>query len=153
MSLDSEFISQVKYLFPKVLISTICGLIIGYDREIKQKVAGIRTNILICVGCTLLTSVSILLSKSNPTIDPTRIIGQIITGIGFLGAGVIVKNDDKVVGVTTAAFIWIASTIGILVAFFDSALIPITLAVGLVAVSRLFEKLELYIKQSNEDRN
>ena len=124
----------------------MCGLIIGYDREIKQKVAGIRTNILICVGCTILTSISFYLAKSNPMIDPTRIIGQIITGIGFLGAGVIMKHDDKIVGVTTAAFIWVASAMGILVASIDSFLLPITLTIGLLLTSRFFEKIENFIK-------
>jgi putative Mg2+ transporter-C (MgtC) family protein len=136
----------MKFILPKILVATICGLIIGYDREIKQKVAGIRTNILICVGCTILTSISFYLAKSNTMIDPTRIIGQIITGIGFLGAGVIMKHDDKIVGVTTAAFIWIASAMGILVASIDSFLLPITLTIGLLLTSRFFEKIENFIK-------
>ncbi len=143
---DPEFIPLMNYILPKVLVATLCGLIIGYDREVKQKVAGIRTNILICVGCTILTSISFYLAKLNPTIDPTRIIGQIITGIGFLGAGVIMKNDDKIVGVTTAAFIWVASAIGILVASIDSILLPITLTIGLLLTSRFFEKIENFIK-------
>ncbi len=143
---DPEFIPLMKFILPKILIATVCGLIIGYDREIKQKVAGIRTNILICVGCTLLTSISFYLAKTNPLIDPTRIIGQIITGVGFLGAGVIMKHDDKIVGVTTAAFIWIASAIGILVASVNSILLPITLTLGLLLTSRFFEKIENYIK-------
>jgi putative Mg2+ transporter-C (MgtC) family protein len=143
---DPEFIPLMKFILPKVLIATLCGLIIGYDREVKQKVAGIRTNILICVGCTILTSISFYLAKTNPLIDPTRIIGQIITGVGFLGAGVIMKHDDKIVGVTTAAFIWIASAIGILVASVNSILLPITLTLGLLLTSRFFEKIENYIK-------
>jgi len=134
------------FILPKILVATICGLIIGYDREIKQKVAGIRTNILICVGCTILTSISFYLAKSNPMIDPTRIIGQIITGIGFLGAGVIMKHDDKIVGVTTAAFIWVASAMGILIASVDSFLLPIILTLGLLFTSRFFEKIENFIK-------
>lgn len=146
MNLDPEFLPLITLLLPKVLIATICGLIIGYDREIKQKVAGIRTNILICVGCTILTAISFYLAKDNPNIDPTRIIGQIITGIGFLGAGVIMKNDDKIVGVTTAAFIWVISSIGILIACTNSFSTPIILTIGLLIISRIFEKVETYIK-------
>jgi putative Mg2+ transporter-C (MgtC) family protein len=86
------------------------------------------------------------LAKTNPLIDPTRIIGQIITGVGFLGAGVIMKTDDKIVGVTTAAFIWVASAIGILVASVNSILLPITLTLGLLLTSRFFEKIENFIK-------
>jgi putative Mg2+ transporter-C (MgtC) family protein len=150
MIIDPEFIPLATFLLPKVLIATICGLIIGYDREIKQKVAGIRTNILICVGCTILTALSFYLSKGNPNIDPTRIIGQIVTGIGFLGAGVIMKNDDKIVGVTTAAFIWIVSAIGILIGTINSFLLPIILTFGLLIISRIFEKVETYIKNRNQ---
>jgi len=146
LSIDPQFLPLMNFILPKILIATVCGLIIGYDREIKQKVAGIRTNILICVGCTILTSISFYLAKSNPMIDPTRIIGQIITGIGFLGAGVIMKHDDKIVGVTTAAFIWIASAMGIMVASIDSFLLPITLTIGLLLTSRFFEKIENFIK-------
>jgi putative Mg2+ transporter-C (MgtC) family protein len=147
MTLDPEFIPLITLLLPKVIIATICGLIIGYDREIKQKVAGIRTNILICVGCTILTSISFYLAKNNPNIDPTRIIGQIITGIGFLGAGVIMKHDDKIIGVTTAAFIWVISSIGILIAVTNSFLIPVILTFGLLIISRIFEKVETYLKK------
>jgi len=147
MTLDPEFIPLITLLLPKVIIATICGLIIGYDREIKQKVAGIRTNILICVGCTILTSISFYLAKDNPNIDPTRIIGQIITGIGFLGAGVIMKHDDKIIGVTTAAFIWVISSIGILIAVTNSFFIPIILTFGLLIISRIFEKVETYLKK------
>ena len=150
MNLDPEFIPLITLLLPKVIISTICGLIIGYDREVKQKVAGIRTNILICVGCTILTSISFYLAKDNPNIDPTRIIGQIITGIGFLGAGVIMKHDDKIIGVTTAAFIWVISSIGILIAVTNSFLIPVILTFGLLIISRIFEKIESYIKNINK---
>jgi len=146
LSIDPQFLPLMTFILPKILIATVCGLIIGYDREIKQKVAGIRTNILICVGCTILTSISFYLAKSNPMIDPTRIIGQIITGIGFLGAGVIMKHDDKIVGVTTAAFIWVASAMGIMVASIDSFLLPITLTIGLLLTSRFFEKIENFIK-------
>ena len=147
MNLDPEFIPLITLLLPKVIIATICGLIIGYDREVKQKVAGIRTNILICVGCTILTSISFYLAKDNPNIDPTRIIGQIITGIGFLGAGVIMKHDDKIIGVTTAAFIWVISSIGILIAVTNSFFIPIILTFGLLIISRIFEKVETYLKK------
>lgn len=147
--IDPQFISIMSVLVPKIIIATICGIIIGYDREIKQKVAGIRTNILICVGCTILTAVSFELAKYNVHIDPTRIIGQIITGVGFLGAGVIMKNDDKIIGVTTAAFIWIASAIGILVGCTSSFLAPIVLTFGLLIISRIFENVESYLKNKN----
>ena len=145
MNIDSEILSLLPYFLPKILVATICGIIIGIDRELKQKVAGVRTFILISVGCATFTAISVLMAEDS-TIDPTRIIGQIITGIGFLGAGVIVKNDDKIVGVTTAAFIWCISAIGVL-AGLGSIWTPIILTIGLLIISIIFEKFETYIKK------
>jgi len=137
----------ISFLLPKIIISTICGFIIGYDREIKSKVAGVRTMILICAGCALYTSVSTLMS--NEITDPTRVIGQIATGIGFLGAGVIMKNEDKIVGVTTAAFIWVVSIIGVFIGL-NWILSPILMSLGLVFTSRIFETVEKRIQKSIE---
>ena len=143
--IDSEILSLLPYFVPKVLVATLCGVIIGIDRELKQKVAGVRTFILISVGCAVFSAISVLMSD-NQIIDPTRIIGQIITGIGFLGAGVIVKNDDKIIGVTTAAFIWCISAVGVL-AGIGAIWTPIILTFGLLIVSLVFEKFETYIKK------
>ena len=134
------------YFLPKILVSTICGAIVGYDREVRNKVAGIRTNVLIAVGVTILTTVSFWISKDNANIDPTRIIGQIVTGIGFLGAGVIMKHDDKIIGVTTAAFIWVVSAIGVMIGL-GYYIVPILITVGLLIISKLFEILEKRIKE------
>jgi putative Mg2+ transporter-C (MgtC) family protein len=145
MNIDSEILSLLPYFIPKVIVATICGVIIGIDRELKQKAAGVRTFILICVGCAIFTSISTLMSDGT-TYDPTRIIGQIITGIGFLGASVVIRNDDKIVGVTTAAFIWCVSAIGVL-AGLGAIWTPIILTIGLLIVSLIFEKFEIYIKK------
>ena len=138
--IDKE-LSEILPIIDRVLIATICGFIIGIDRELKQKVAGIRTNVLICVGCTILTVMSFKLVGS----DPGRIIGQIVTGIGFLGGGVIFKSEDKITGVTTAAFIWVMSAIGIMVGY-GYTFIPIILTIGLFLLSRIFEKIEVMMK-------
>lgn len=148
--IDSEILSLFPYFVPKVLVATLCGVIIGIDRELKQKVAGVRTFILISVGCAVFSAISVLMSD-NQIIDPTRIIGQIITGIGFLGAGVIVKNDDKIVGVTTAAFIWCISAVGVL-AGIGAIWTPIILTFGLLIVSLVFEKFETYIKKNQDTK-
>jgi putative Mg2+ transporter-C (MgtC) family protein len=136
----------LEYFGIKVIIATICGLIVGIERERKDKVAGIRTNVLVCVGVAIMTAASFLYGIVDSDVDSTRIIGQIITGVGFLGAGVIFKNNDKVVGVTTASFIWIMSAIGIL-AGSGFILVPIVLTIGLVIISLLFEKLEKFVKK------
>lgn len=143
--LQKEIIEFIPFFLPKILIATVCGLLIGIERELKQKVAGIRTNILICVGCTILSSLSFYLAQQYDLVDPTRMIGQIITGIGFLGAGVIMKMEDKIIGVTTAAFIWIASAIGIMIGS-GFLITPVILTLGLLLISRTFEKIEALIK-------
>lgn len=148
--IDSEITLLLPDIIIKVLVATICGVIIGIDRELKQKVAGIRTFILISVGCAIFSSISMLMAGQNS--DPSRIIGQIITGIGFLGAGVIVKNDDKIIGVTTAAFIWCVSAIGVL-AGLGAIWTPIILSFGLLIVSLIFEKFESFIKKIKSNQN
>jgi len=132
-------------LLPKVIISTICGIIIGIEREINKKVAGIRTHVLISVGVTLFTSIVFVLSKEYFNLDPTRIIGQIITGIGFLGGGVIFKTSDNVVGVTSAAFIWVMSSIGVIIGL-GFLITPLLLTLGLVFVSISLRYLERILK-------
>jgi putative Mg2+ transporter-C (MgtC) family protein len=87
------------------------GTIIGFERQIAGKPVGIRTSILICLGTYVF--VGITNSIHTTLFDPSRIIGQIVTGIGFLGAGVMLTRDGVVVGVTSASAIWILSAIGI----------------------------------------
>lgn len=135
------------FILPKILIATICGAIIGYDREKKNKVAGLRTNILICAGSTIFTITSLILAQSFHS-DPTRILSTIVTGIGFLGGGVIMRTDNKIVGMTTAAFIWVVSAIGILCGM-GSTISPILLTIGLLVISKIFERAERYIKEHN----
>jgi putative Mg2+ transporter-C (MgtC) family protein len=97
----------------EVIAAVILGGLIGWDREKKRKPAGIRTNILICLGATLYTSVSLLMQKEYGGLsDPSRSTSQIISGIGFLGAGAIMKSGVTIVGLTTAATIWIVAAVG-----------------------------------------
>lgn len=141
-------IELLTFVLPKVITATICGLIIGIEREFHNKAAGIRTYIIVCVGTALYTMVPFIL----PTIyhvDPTRVIGQIITGIGFLGGGVIFKQDDKVNGVTSAAFIWLMSAIGVIVGL-GYLVSGIILTLGLVIVLTILLKFEKIIEEKIE---
>jgi putative Mg2+ transporter-C (MgtC) family protein len=131
-----------------VIISTICAFIIGIERELKNKPAGIRSMILVSVGCSILTSLSFYLGEGSNA-DPTRIIGQIVTGIGFLGGGTILKNDDKIQGITTAAFVWVASVMGIMSGL-GYYLEPVLLTMGLVIVSLSLEKFEKWIQKKGK---
>lgn len=135
----------INYFGPRLLVATICGLIIGVEREVKGKVAGLRSNLLICVGVTLFTSASFYYSQLDKNVDPTRMIGQIITGIGFLGGGAIYKSEDKIIGFTTAAFIWCMASIGILIGT-GLYTISIITTIGLVVVSLILERVERYMK-------
>ena len=99
-------------LVEKVVLSALLGALIGYERERAAKPAGLRTHILLSMGATLFT---ILSYEAFPGSDPARIAANIITGIGFIGAGVIIQQERKVVGVTTAASLWITTAIGMAV--------------------------------------
>lgn len=99
----------------KITLAFFVGGAIGYTRSMSGKPAGIRTQMLLCVGSALLTAISIHLKDIyySPNADPARLMAQIVTGIGFVGGGVILKSDRKVIGVTTAAMIWVTAAIGI----------------------------------------
>ncbi|MGB9793226.1 MAG: MgtC/SapB family protein, partial [Thermacetogeniaceae bacterium] len=101
----------------RMAVSLLVGLIIGYERSKNQKPAGIRTYSLVCIGSTLFMIVSAYgLSNTVPIqgfrMDPGRIAAQIVTGIGFLGAGVIWKDRGNVRGLTTAANLWVTAGLG-----------------------------------------
>jgi putative Mg2+ transporter-C (MgtC) family protein len=95
----------------KLFLAAILGGLIGMERELRDKPAGLRTNILICVGSTLFMSISTRVAQILGG-DPTRIAAQIISGIGFLGAGAVLHSHGFVLGLTTAATIWVVAGIG-----------------------------------------
>lgn len=107
----------MSFFGPKVFFAILCGGLVGLERELKNKPAGIKTNILICLGATLYTSVSILISTSFASNgyygDPARIAAQIVPGIGFIGGGTIIQARGTILGLTTAATIWIVAAIGV----------------------------------------
>jgi putative Mg2+ transporter-C (MgtC) family protein len=97
----------------RLLLAAIFGALIGWQRERAHKPAGFRTHILICMGSALFTVVSIF--GFGGSVDPSRVAAGVVTGIGFIGAGVIFRGmrGDQVVGITTAASIWVTAAIGI----------------------------------------
>ena len=117
----------------RLLVAAVLGGLIGIEREIRDKPAGLRTNILICVGSTLFMSLSTQVAQLLGG-DPTRIAAQIISGIGFLGAGAVLHSHGFVLGLTTAATIWVVAGVGMalgsgmyLVAVFATAMSLVTL--------------------------
>ncbi|MDH4320519.1 MAG: MgtC/SapB family protein [Desulfobulbaceae bacterium] len=93
-------------------LTILCGGIIGLERQLRGKPAGIRTSILICLGTQTFISLSVALNIGNAAYDPSRVLGQVVTGIGFIGAGVIMGKEGAVKGVTSAAIIWMLAAIG-----------------------------------------
>jgi len=98
----------------KAVIALVAGLILGFEREMKDKSAGLKTITVICLGSTLFAILSYKMSGSG---DPTRIASYVVSGIGFLGAGVIFKEGFNVYGLTTAGIIWIAAAVGLAIGF------------------------------------
>ncbi|MES2478646.1 MAG: MgtC/SapB family protein [Bacteroidota bacterium] len=98
----------------RICCALLCGLAIGFERQWHHKSAGLRTNTLVAVGSALFVILSTQLIKGEA--DPTRVLGQVVTGVGFLGAGIIYKEGLNIHGLTTAATIWCSSAIGCLAA-------------------------------------
>jgi len=96
-------------LVRRLLVATVMGGLLGAERELRRKSAGFRTNILIALGSAIFTIMSLTIA---PNVDPSRIAAQIVTGIGFLGAGTILRYRDRVHGLTTAATIWVNAALG-----------------------------------------
>jgi len=113
----------------KVLLAALLGGAIGLEREFRDKPAGLRTNMLICIGTALFMIVSTHAAQALGG-DPTRIAAQIVTGIGFLGAGAVLHSHGFVVGLTTAATIWVVAGIGMAVGsgFYGVAIFTTTLS-------------------------
>ncbi|MCH8004366.1 MAG: MgtC/SapB family protein [Nanoarchaeota archaeon] len=98
-------------IFLRIFIAAVVGGIVGYERKIANKPAGIRTLMLISVGSALFTIVSVTVFSN---FDPSKIVAGIVTGIGFLGAGTIFRSKDTVTGLTTAASMWAVAALGLI---------------------------------------
>lgn len=112
--IDATSLGMYGKAFVEVMTAIFCGLIIGQERQRREKPAGLRTLTLICLGSALFTVVSVFLAGDNVYNDPARLAAQIVTGIGFLGAGVIMRDGGSVTGLTTAATIWVVAAIGVM---------------------------------------
>lgn len=126
----------------QLVLSAFLGGIIGFVRERDKKAAGLRTHTLVSVGSTLLMGLSIYMASQYPGSDAGRIAAQVVTGIGFLGAGTIIQAQGTVRGLTTAASIWVASAIGLAVGagFYIGALVSTLIALIVLELLRGIEK-------------
>lgn len=130
----------------KLFIAVLCGAIIGLEREIRDKAAGLRTHILVCLGACLFGMLGLVLTAHYKNADILRLAQGLLIGVGFLGAGVIVREGVSIKGLTTAAGIWVMGAIGLAVgvgsyyiAFFGTIFSFFTMA--------LVGKIEMLIKK------
>jgi putative Mg2+ transporter-C (MgtC) family protein len=131
----------------KVVLAILCGGMIGLERELKHKPAGLRTNILICLGAVLFTTLSVLISATaipgHPS-DPARIAAQVVTGVGFLGGGMIMQSAGSVTGLTSAATVWVVAAIGVAIGLgypITASIFSLTVVFTLYFLSKVDNKI------------
>jgi putative Mg2+ transporter-C (MgtC) family protein len=130
----------------RLLLAAGLGAAIGLEREFRRKPAGLRTNMLIGVGAALFTIVSIQFARASGTSDRTA--AQVVTGVGFLGAGAIMRGGRGVHGMTTAATIWVNAAIGMAAGAGEFAIASIATLITLFVVGLLLP-LEMYFERRN----
>lgn len=132
--------------------AVLCGGLIGIERQLRGKAAGIRTSILICLGTALFVSLGA--SLPSGVSDPTRVLAQVVSGIGFLGGGVILAREGLITGVTSAAVIWVLAALGAMIGFghlgatLVLTLVTLAILIGVELLEGAFRRL----KQGATDR-
>jgi len=128
----NQFDPLVPEFWIRVGVAVLSGGLIGVERQMRGKPVGVRTSILICLGTSIFVELGGLSGSAQA--DPTRVLGQVVTGVGFLGAGVIISRGGVVIGVTTAAVIWILAAIGACIGLglYTASVVFSSLTVGLL---------------------
>ncbi len=138
----------------RLFMAVAMGFLLGLERELTNKYAGLRTHILVCLGACIFTLLSIygfptfaqgdniIVDNATGIRDTSRVAAQIVTGIGFIGAGTVLRNGPMVFGLTTAATLWIAASIGMAcgAGMFGIAVIATVLSVAVLTLIRIFER-------------
>ncbi len=132
----------------RLLLSFCIGTAIGFEREYRSKAAGLRTMIMICLGSTIFTELSMIISPSSPD----RIASTIVTGIGFLGAGVIFKDGLTITGITTATTIWISAALGMAVGAGEYFMALVGMVIILIVLSA-FERFQRVVDHLHQNRS
>ena len=130
----------------------LCGGIVGLERQLRGKAAGIRTSILICLGTQLFVALGA--SFAGDRVDPTRVLGQVVTGIGFVGGGVILAREGAIIGVTSAAVIWVLAALGSLIGLGHllAAIVLTLVTVGLLTGVELLESMFRRLREGATER-
>ena len=138
----------------RLLFALLLGFLLGLERELTNKYAGLRTHILVCLGACVFTLISIygfptfaqgdnvVVTQATGVRDTARVAAQIVTGIGFIGAGTVLRNGPMVFGLTTAATLWIAASVGMAcgAGLYGMATLATILSVAVLTLIRIFEK-------------
>jgi putative Mg2+ transporter-C (MgtC) family protein len=138
----------------RIAMAIVLGFLLGLERELTNKYAGLRTHILVCLGACVFTIVSIygfptfvdgdnvIVSQATGLRDSGRVAAQIVTGIGFIGAGTVLRNGPIIIGLTTAATLWISAAIGMTcgVGMYNVAVLTTILSVAVLTLIRVFER-------------
>lgn len=150
----------------RVLSALLLGFVIGLEREMTNKYAGLRTNILVCLGACIFTIISIygfptfatgdnvIVSQATGVRDTARIAAQIVAGIGFIGGGTVLRHGANVFGLTTAATLWVSAAVGMAcgTGMYGLALVATVLSIMILVSVRLFEKNVLVSSTKNTKR-
>lgn len=153
-------------IFERVLMAVLLGFSIGLEREMTNKYAGLRTNILVCIGACVFTILSIygfptfadgdnvLVSNATGIRDTSRVAAQVVTGIGFIGGGAVLRHGATIFGLTTAATLWIAASIGMAcgTGMFGLAVVSTILSIIVLVSIRMFEQNVLVSSTKNLKR-
>lgn len=150
--------------FVSLLVATALGMVIGFERERSGKVAGLRTHTLVSLGSALFTVISLLLFAKFPSINGVQgydyhLIANVLVGIGFIGAGAIMRQDNHVSGTTTAASLWVVAAIGMASGFgfykeaFSATLLAYVVLAGLWFLEQRMRKSPHYRTEHPENRS
>lgn len=146
---ESELLANLE-IYLRVLVSALLGMFLGWDRTSKNKPAGLKTFTFVSVSCTLITLVSIYSAEIfgstniNNRMDPMRLAAQIVSGLGFLGAGLIMKDGLRVTGLTSAAMVFFAGGVGIGIGagFYGIVIFAVLITFILAKISQAIEHNE-----------
>lgn len=130
-------------LWSRIGMALLCGGVIGLERQLRGKPAGMRTSSLICLGTAMFVYLGLGISGIGGGGDATRVLGQVVTGVGFLGAGVIMTRNGLVTGVTSAAVVWVLAAVGSAVgigrfgAAFAVSIVSVVMLVGVEQLEKI----------------
>ncbi|MDR1168119.1 MAG: MgtC/SapB family protein [Heliobacteriaceae bacterium] len=149
-------------IYIRVVAALLLGFAIGLEREFSNKYAGLRTNILVCLGACVFTVISIYgfplimgdgLPAGGAVRDTARVAAQIVTGIGFIGGGTVLRHGETVHGLTTAATLWMAAAVGMAcgAGMYGFAVFSTVLAIVVLVSARMFEKKTIGTKKEESN--